>query len=433
MKNNKKINIKKFKLLTSFLILSCVFLAAISVYTGYKLHNTQENRMKNLKDGLSEKSDKQGNDLTLDESNNEKENDNGADNKTAKDTKKISDYIKNMTLEQKVASLFIITPESLTDVENVVSAGDTTRAALQQYPVAGLIYFSTNIESEEQLKEMISTIQQYSKEFTNIPMFIGVDEEGGTVARVADSGAVDVPNVGNMSDIGATNNSANAYNAGMTIGSYLSNLGFNIDFAPSADLSTNPDNVVTMYRAFSSSSQLVSDMVSEELKGFHQNGIYGVIKHFPGHGSTSEDTHDGYAYTNKNLDEMRGTDMVPFVKQINEGVKFIMVGHISAPNIIGSGIPSSLSSVMINDILRKQFGYDGIVVTDALNMGAIQNSYTSEEASVMAIQAGVDLLLMPQDFKSAYNGIIEAVNDGRITEKRIDQSLERTLAIRFQL
>jgi beta-N-acetylhexosaminidase len=223
---------------------------------------------------------------------------------------------------------------------------------------------------------MLTNMQAIATERTGLPAFLCVDEEGGTVARVAGNSAFGVTNVGSMSDIGATGDSQNAYNAGVTIGSYLSKLGFNVDFAPVADVLTNSDSSIGD-RSFGSDANLVADMVSAELKGLTSQNVYGAVKHFPGHGAAADDTHDGAATVERTLEELTAQELVPFQRAADEDVAFVMVGHLSVPNVTGDDTPATLSSYLVTDLLRRQMGYDGIVITDAMNMSAITDSYTS--------------------------------------------------------
>ena len=223
-----------------------------------------------------------------------------------------------------------------------------------------------------------------------------------------------------------------AYEAGETIGNYLNELGFNLNFAPVADVLTNPDNQVVAKRSFGSNPERVSIQSFEYLRGLREYEIMGVYKHFPGHGATLGDTHEGYAYTDKTLDELKESDLMPFMDGANNQVPMIMSGHISLPNVTGDDLPASLSKTMITNIMRKDLGYEGVVITDALNMGAIANTYTSGESCIMAIEAGNDMLLMPADFHAAYAEVLQAVKDGRISEARIDQSVKNILKIKLK-
>lgn len=339
----------------------------------------------------------------------------------------------SMTLEQKVAQMFMITPDALTGVDGATRAGDSTKAAYTQYPVGGIIYMSKNLTGTDQTTEMLSNMKNYSQEITGLPIFLGVDEEGGSVSRIASNSAFGVTDVGNMCDVGATGDPQNAYNAGSSIGTYLNALGFNMDFAPVADVLSNPDNTVVKDRSFGSDSQMVADMVCAEMQGLNEHQILSVVKHFPGHGATTEDSHDGPAVTSKSLEDLMSNELVPFQQAINNGASFVMVGHISVPAITGDNTPGSLSPVMVTDVLRGQMGFHGVIITDAMNMGAISAQYSSGDAAVAAINAGVDMILMPDDFQSAYQAVIDAVANGTLTEDRINESVARIIKVKLSM
>lgn len=343
--------------------------------------------------------------------------------------KKIQAQISEMSLEKKIYQLFFVTPESLTGVDMVTQAGDATKAALEQYPVGGIIYFSQNIEDETQITTMTSNSQSYSK----IPLFIGVDEEGGSlVARIANNPNFQVPTFPDMKEIGASGDPYKAYEVGSSIGSYLKEYGFNMDFAPDADVLINPENTAIGSRSFGSDPQLVSQMVAEEVKGLEEQNVTAVLKHFPGHGSTAEDSHNGAAVVNRSLEELRSAEFLPFEAGIQAGADVVMVGHLQVPQIIPDDTPASLSSVMITDILRNELGFDGLVITDSLSMGAVTEYYTPAEAAVMCIQAGGDMLLIPEDFHQAYQGVLDAVNNQTLSEERINESLTRILRVKYK-
>lgn len=345
----------------------------------------------------------------------------------------IDSCLEDMTLEEKVAQLFIIQPEAILDVSTAVAAGDATREAINQNPVGGFIYFGDNLQSKEQTQEMLKNVQTYSMERTGFPAFLSVDEEGGTVARVAGTGNFDLPRIGDMADIGAAGDVDAAKQVGEDIGSYLAELGFNLDFAPVADVWSNPENTVIRDRSFGNDPELVSDMAIAVSDGLEEKGILSTYKHFPGHGATSADTHKGYAYTDKTLEELEACELIPFQRCIADGAKIIMAAHISVPNVTGDDTPTSLSKTMVTDILREKMGYTGLVVTDAMNMGAITEEYTSAEAAVKALQAGVDVVLMPENYQQAYQGVLDAVADGTLTEERIDESVTRILTVKLDM
>lgn len=357
----------------------------------------------------------------------------GLSDKTSADNMDIRAIISQMSLEQKAAQLFIITPEALTGVQTVTQAGDATYKALQEYPVGGLIYFPQNLQNPDQLKTMTAKTQELASGLNQLPLFLSIDEEGGKVARLANHEGFELPKVGAMAEIGKSGDVSRAYGAGSAIGGYLEEFGINLDFAPDADVLTNPDNTVVLDRSFGSDPVLVTQMVKAYMKGLEEHHVYGTPKHFPGHGATQGDSHNGFAYTYKTWEELEQAELVPFDALIQDNTPFIMAGHISLPRITGDDTPSSLSSQVLTGYLRETMGYKGIIITDALNMGAIQNNYPPDQAAVMALQAGADLLLMPADFKEAYAGVLDAVKTGALTEERIDQSLMRILSVKLAL
>ena len=332
--------------------------------------------------------------------------------------------IAEMPLEDKVAGLFIITPEALTGTDVAIKAGDTTKEKLSQYAVGGLIYAKQNIKSADQLKEMISGTQGFSK----YPLFIGIDEEGGSVSRIAESGLAD--NVGTMGDIGTSGDPSKAKEAGSAIAAYLSEYGFNLDFAPVADVILEGNSIIGD-RSFGSNASDDAAMVSACVEGLQEGDVSACLKHFPGLGSTTEDTHEGLATSEKTKEDFETTDFLSFQGGIDAGADFVMVSHLSVPNITGDNTPSSLSDKMITDILRGELGFNGIVITDAMDMKAVTDYYTSDEAAVKALQAGADMILMPEDFEAAYQGVLDAVNNGTLSEERINESLQRIYRVKY--
>lgn len=338
--------------------------------------------------------------------------------------------LASMTIEEKVAQLFIVSPESLTGVGVAVQAGDQTKANLQECPVGGLIYFAQNLENEQQAEQMLYDAQAFAQEVAPSPLFLCVDEEGGSVSRVGGAEGFSARNVGDMADVGAAGDVAEAEAIAQEIGSYLKPLGFNVDFAPVADIAESAQSMMAN-RSFGADPQLVSDMVAAQMKGFDEAGILCCVKHFPGIGSSSEDSHLGGIYSDKTYEEIAETELRPFQAAVDAGVQFVMVGHISMPNITGDDTPASLSPSIVQDILRNKMGYDGIVVTDSLGMGAVTESYPSDESAVAALTAGCDIPLMPADFSKAYNGVIAAIDSGELSEGRIDESVRRILRVKM--
>ena len=352
----------------------------------------------------------------------------------------VAEQLAKMSLEAKVAQLFITTPYGISGIENLTVADDEIYEALQKYPVGGLIYFADNIIDPSQTTLLTTTMQTYASEIEGVVLFNGIDEEGGRVARIANNDNFTVTKYDSMETIGNTDDTNNAYEVGATIGSYLQEYGFNLDFAPDADVITNPDNQVIGNRSFGSDAELVSSMALACANGLLDNNIIPCFKHFPGHGATLGDTHEGFAYTNKSLDDLLSNELLPFQSAISAQMPMIMVAHISDEEIIGDNTPASLSSKMVTDVLRNQMGFEGLIVTDSLCMGAIKNNYTMSEAAVQALLAGNDMLMVAgnlasmekDDFKNAYQGVIDAVNDNVISEQLINQAVTRILTIKYQ-
>lgn len=341
------------------------------------------------------------------------------------------DVLGKMSLREKVGQLFIVRPEALAENSNAETAPATDRvddaviSRLEEYPVGGVVLFSRNITGAEQLPEFISGLQKNSK----YPLFIAVDEEGGRVARIANSDFFNVASYKSMEDIGKSGDASKAEEVGRQIGLYLKKLGFNLDFAPVADINTNPQNIVIGDRSYGSDPSLVAEMVSAQLDGMHDSGIMGTLKHFPGHGDTKDDTHSGYVSIEKTWDELKVCELIPFTASLPK-TDMVMVSHITAVNVTNDNLPSSMSEMMITEKLRNELGYDGVVITDAMAMGAVADNYTSAEAAVTAVKAGVDIVLMPQNLDEAFNGVMNAITDGEISMARLDESVLRILKMK---
>ncbi len=421
MNKKTKNNINKKRLITC---LCCIYLLLILFLTACNLVNKDNNERKTVTSKAENKNEST-------KSSNENLKPSASTAQIIE--RQIQEKLSSMTIEEKVAQIFVITPEALTGNKTVTTAGNATRNALKKYPIGGLVYFSSNIVTPNQLRSMTENTQKYAKEIEGMPLFLAIDEEGGTVARIGNNSNFKVKKYADMASIGAIKDLKKAYEVGETIGGYLNKYGLNLDFAPDADVLTNSSNTVIGNRSFGTDGNLMAKMDLEVAKGLADNHVLSCFKHFPGHGATEGDTHDGFAYTNKTLENLMKNELVPFQAAADNDIPFIMISHISVPNVIGSNTPSSLSKVMITDILRKQMGYKGIIITDSMNMGAIVNTYGTKDAVIQSIQAGVDMILMPQDFKTAYRGVLDAVGDGRISQKRINESLERILRVKSTL
>lgn len=336
--------------------------------------------------------------------------------------------LEDMTLEEKIYQLFIVTQEQITGVGTVIQSGDASRTAIETHPVGGIIYFAANVISREQTAEMIRNIQSYSK----LGLFIAVDEEGGSVARIGSNSAMGTTAFPAMGTIGASGQQEQAYHVGRTIGSEILELGFNLDFAPVADVFSNPSNTVIGNRAFSSDPQTAADMVAACAEGFSDSGMLCTLKHFPGHGDTGADSHYGAVEITKTLEELKECEFLPFQAGIDAGAPFVMVGHITAPNVTEVDLPATLSHEIVTGLLKDMLGFEGLVITDSMAMQAITDNYTSGEAAVMALQAGVDIILMPQNLTDAVSSISGAVASGELTEARIDESVLKILETKIE-
>ena len=289
--------------------------------------------------------------------------------------------------------------------------------------------FSRNIGKRKQTKKLIKEIQKAA----DIPAFVTVDEEGGEVARIAGNPDMKTTKYPSMEDVGKKKDADYVNNMGKTIGNDIKKLGFNVDFAPVADALTNVDNTVIGNRAFSSDAGVAAQMVSSAVTGLQETGVSACLKHFPGHGDTAGDSHTGAAQTDRTKEEMEAAEFLPFQSGIEAGADMIMVGHITAPNLTdGDSLPASISEKIITGVLRNELGYQGIIITDAMNMGAITEYYKSDVAAIMALKAGADMVLMPENFEEAYQGVLDAVADGTVSEERIDDSLRRIYRVKLR-
>ncbi len=337
----------------------------------------------------------------------------------------IHQMLDQLSLRQQICQLFIVTPEQLSGEEAVTQINDRLLAGLAQYPVGGIVLFSKNLVDREQCAGLIADIQKNA----NLKLFIAVDEEGGSVARLGNCPAMEVTAYPPMGRLAQQGEEA-VYQAYTDIGREIKALGFNMDFAPVADVNSNPNNPVIGQRAFSSDPQIVAAMVRQAVAGLHQAGVIAVAKHFPGHGDTQSDSHQGQAITYRSLEQMRNSEFLPFAAAIDAGVDMIMAGHIVV-NEIEDTAPASLCPYLLQDILRQALSFQGIIITDALNMKAITSYYTSAEAAIAALNAGADILLMPQSLPEAVEGLLQAVEQGKISQEQIEAAVFRILRLKL--
>lgn len=333
---------------------------------------------------------------------------------------------QTMTLEQKVGQLFFLAFRRDTDGTPLWTYNDATDQVLRGVQPGGVCLFSENVHTVNQLRTLVQKIQGAC----STPPFLGIDQEGGSIQRIRHTDAIPATNVPTMWQVGQTGDLTLAEQIGGVLGSELTVFGINLDFAPVCDVFSNPKNTVIGHRAFSSDPQQVARFSTAVSAGIRKAGVIPVCKHFPGHGDTTGDTHVDYASVDKSLDELRQTELVPFQAQIQAGVEMVMVAHISLPQVNGDDTPASMSRKIVTGLLRQELGFDGVVITDALDMGAVAAHYSAGEAAVRAIQAGVDMLLMPADPQAAYDAVLAAVHSGEIPEAQLDASVSRILTLK---
>lgn len=348
----------------------------------------------------------------------------------------IEKQLKEMTLREKVGMMFFIRPEALdpeayynspTDLKalSLQAVNERMRETAAKYPMGGITLYSNNIKNPAQLTSFIAEL----KALPSHPL-ICIDEEGGAVSRLANNPAFRLPQYPNMTQLAASGRTKDVYDAAMEIGTYLAGYGIDINFAPVADVNTNPRNIVIGPRAFSNDPRVAAPMVKAYVKGLQKTGVLACLKHFPGHGDTTADTHFGYAMSRKTWEEIDDCEMIPFKAGLDAGANIVMTAHISLPNVTGSNTPSTLSPMILQEKLRGELGFKGVIITDAMEMGAIIRQYPIEDACVMAIKAGVDILLCVREYPQAFETVMAAVRRGEIPESRIDESVRRILALR---
>lgn len=327
---------------------------------------------------------------------------------------KIDLILENMSLEEKISQMLIIEYDSDYVDDNLKNFLNTT-------PPGGFILMKDNITTFDKTRQFVSDLKSNSK----YPLIISIDEEGGSVQRLKYLIDASPTNIPFMYNVGLTNNSDLAYNVGKVIAEEVRTVGVNVDFAPVLDIYSNPNNTVIGKRSFGSNVDLVSNMGINFTKGLEGNGVIGVYKHFPGHGDTDTDSHISLPIINKSVDDLKKLELVPFSKAIKSGAKIIMIGHIALPTITSDNTPASLSKEIIN-ILKNDLNYNGLIVTDALNMGAVTGSYSNEEIYIKAIEAGNDLLLIPSDGINTINIIKD-----KVSENRINESVRKILKFKY--
>ena len=329
--------------------------------------------------------------------------------------------LDGMTTREKICQLLIVHPEVLTDGGAVTAMTDDLAAALRDYPVGGFLLSAGNMTSGEQLAALTSAL---SAADATAPL-VTVDEEGGRVARLMNT--VGTTKLGSMYSYRAQGTQG-AHDNAQTIARDIAAYGFNTDFAPVADVWTNKRSSAVGDRAYSDDYDEAAELVAAAVKGFHDGGVICCLKHFPGHGSTAADSHNGAATVDKTLPRLRQEDLKPFVSGIAAGADMVMVGHLTVPTM--DDVPASLSHKIVTNLLRHDLGFRGVIVTDGLQMQALAQ-YTDGEKAVLALAAGNDMLLEISDVPGAVAAVEQALADGTLTQAALDASVLRVLQLKL--
>lgn len=336
---------------------------------------------------------------------------------------RVQEILENMTLHEKVCQLFIVYPEAITGVSPMVTADSAAGQALADWPVGGFLYDKKNMHDRQQVTDMLSAVQAMTK----IPLILTCDEEGGRVTRLMST--VGTTWVGPMLDY-KNDGTETAFDNAKTIAADLVSCGFNTDLAPVADVWSNPDNTVIGDRAYSDDFAQAAELIAAAVEGFHAGGAACTLKHFPGHGNTSADSHYGAVYVERTLSELRENELLPFQAGVDAGADAVMLGHLIVTDIDSE--PAPFSYKIVTGLLREEMGFTGVVMTDGLQMKAMTDHYSSAEIALKAVKAGVDILLCPLDLEAAVTALKEAVESGEITEARLDESVGRILELKLR-
>lgn len=331
--------------------------------------------------------------------------------------------LSKLSLKEKIGQLFVCGFQS-------AEIDDQIRTLVKDYHVGGTVFFRRNVQSVRQLAALSADLQALPRSKPGIPLFISIDQEGGMVARLDHEGMSRIP--GNMT-LGAANDPQLTEDVAELAAKEMTALGINFNFAPCVDVNNNPGNPVIGVRSFGEDPELVAVHGVAAIRGYQQNGVIATAKHFPGHGDTAVDSHLGLAVVPHDRERLNRIELVPFRKAIDAGVDAIMTAHVIFPAFEPEEIPATLSRKVLTDLLRSEMGFDGVIVTDCLEMHAIAKSCGIGEGAVRAIEAGADLVLVSHtlsDQIAAIEAVYEAVANGRILEERIDRSVERVLALK---
>ncbi|MGP4066361.1 beta-N-acetylhexosaminidase [Oceanobacillus sp. M65] len=410
--------IKNIKWKAIGVCLALIFFTAL-VGCSQNTDNSVEQEIQQRQDNKGDGNEDEGKSSAQDNPTEEDEKDSEESSVDMKEA--VQEKISSMTIKEKVGQMLMIGFEG-------TQVNDQTRNFIQENHIGGVILFERNITDSKQLLNLNRELKELNADSQDIPLFISVDEEGGVVSRMP-------PKIVNLPDskkIGDLNNTELAYQVGEAIGERVNAFGFNVTMAPVMDVNSNPDNPIIGKRAFGDNKEIVSKMGVEEMKGIQSKGIIPVIKHFPGHGDTDVDSHLGLPVVHNSLESIREMELVPFQKAIDHQADMTMVAHILLPEIDNED-PASLSKNVVTTMLREELGFDGVTITDDLTMGAILENYDIGDATVKAVQAGNDIVLVchgDENKLKAVHSLTKAVESGAIKEERIDESVKRILHLK---
>ena len=334
---------------------------------------------------------------------------------------KVNSTLISMTLDEKIGQLIIVSYRN-------DSVDSTLKKVLNEVRPGGFILFKENFTTYDNTLKLVKDIKSTSK----IPMFISIDQEGGSVQRLKGLTDKTVSDFPYMYDLAQTKDETLVPSVAKVMAEELKVFGINMDFAPDIDVYSNPNNQVIGKRSFGSDPRLVSKYGLLFGNSLMDNNIIPVYKHFPGHGNTSIDSHVDLPIVNKSKSELLNSDLIPFKDAIKNNVPLIMIGHLAVPSITGDNTPASLSKKLITDFLKTELGYKGLVITDALDMGALTNYYKKEDICSSALMAGVDILLMPVKSTICVDDIKSKVSSGKISEDRINESVRKILELKYR-
>lgn len=337
-------------------------------------------------------------------------------------------YISTMSIEEKIGQLIIINVRD-SDGKPYLHINEDLIQRIARIRPGGVLLFGGSIQTIPQTTSFIEDLQASSL----TPLFIAADVEGGMINRLRSSDAMHATALPANGLIGKSGDYEKAAAKAGIIGRELYALGINMNFAPVADVLTHPENTVIASRSFGSDPELVARMIDVTVRSMRREKVATVIKHFPGHGDTVSDSHLGSVSVEHDLQRLRDIEFIPFRSGIKAGTDGVMTAHIQAPAVTGNDLPATLSSMMITDILREELGFGGLVITDSMGMGAITKVWTAADAAVLAVNAGVDLLLNPYTADEAYTGLLDAYGEGNLSEEHIDAAVYRILSSKLEL